>query len=80
MDWTIWEFLTVVIIAFAVVALAAGVFSAYFGKGKNKGYGILLAVVGLIVGLLWLYLIAWSNIEPFCDVAHGMSSTTQSST
>ena len=69
MDWTIWEFLTVVIIAFAVVALAAGVFSAYFGKGKNKGYGILLAVVGLIVVLLWLFLFAWSNIEPFCDVA-----------
>lgn len=69
MDWTTWEFLTVVIIAFAAVALAAGVFSAYFGKGKNKGYGILLAAVGLIVGLLWLYLIAWSNIEPFCDVA-----------
>ncbi len=69
MDWTIWEFITVVIIAFAVVAIAAGAFSAYFGKGKNKAYGVVLAIVGLIVGLAWLYLIAWSDIEPYCCVA-----------
>lgn len=69
MDWTIWMFLTVIIIAFAVVALAAGIFSTFFGKGKNRAYGIALAVAGLVVGLVWLWLIAWSDIEPFCDVA-----------
>ncbi|KUE73409.1 hypothetical protein AUQ37_01845 [Candidatus Methanomethylophilus sp. 1R26] len=69
MDWTIWEFITVIVIAFAVVAIAAGIFSAYFGKGKNKAYGIILTLAGLIIGFAWLYMIAWSDVEPFCDVA-----------
>ncbi|MGI6009309.1 MAG: hypothetical protein ACOX8X_04195 [Methanomethylophilus sp.] len=69
MDWTIWEFITVIVIAFAVTAVAAGAFSAYFGRGKNKAYGVALALAGLIIGFAWLYLIAWSDISPFEEVA-----------
>lgn len=68
MDIISWDFLTLIIIVFSIVMLLAGLFSAYFGKGKNRAYGILVAVIGLVVGLIWLYLCKWSGIEPFCNV------------
>ncbi|AGI47047.1 hypothetical protein TALC_00032 [Thermoplasmatales archaeon BRNA1] len=61
-------FLTVVIITFGITMIAAGAFSAYFGKGKSKGFGLLVAAIGLIVLIFWLYLTVWSDITPFCDV------------
>jgi hypothetical protein len=64
----IWNFLTVVILVFALVMVVAGIFSAYFGAGKNRAYGGILFAVGLIVGVVWVYLIAFSGIEPFCNV------------
>ena len=30
---------------------------------------IILTLAGLIIGFAWLYMIAWSDVEPFCDVA-----------
>ena len=68
MDWTIWMFLTVVFVVFGIAMIALGIFSAYFGKGKNRNYGLLLAVVGIIVLVAWLWLTIWSDIEPFCCV------------
>ena len=68
MDWTIWMFLTVVFVVFGIAMIALGIFSAYFGKGKNRNYGLLLAVVGAIVLFAWLWLTIWSDIEPFCCV------------
>lgn len=47
------EFLTVVILVFALFMLLAGVFTAYFGSGKSRMIGVVLLVIGLVVGLVW---------------------------
>ena len=65
----IWSFLTIIIFVFALVMMIAGIFSAYFGAGKNRAYGGVLVVVGLAVFAVWTYLVAFSDIQPFCDVA-----------
>ncbi|HIH00871.1 TPA: hypothetical protein HA259_02115 [Thermoplasmata archaeon] len=48
------EFLTVVILVFALFMLLAGVFTAYFGSGKSRMIGVVLLVIGLIVGIIWV--------------------------
>ncbi|MCL2032255.1 MAG: hypothetical protein FWG96_03180 [Methanomassiliicoccaceae archaeon] len=68
MEFEIWNFLTVIILVFALVMVIAGIFSAYFGAGKNRAYGGIICAVGLIVGVVWAYLVAFSDIEPFCSV------------
>ena len=47
------EFLTVVILVFALFMLLAGVFTAYFGSGKSRMIGVVLLVIGLVVGVMW---------------------------
>ena len=68
MDFDIWSVLTIVLFTFALVMMIAGLFSAYFGAGKSRMYGGILFAVGLIVCLVWAYLVGFSTIEPFCDV------------
>ncbi|MCJ2533401.1 MAG: hypothetical protein LN411_05735 [Candidatus Thermoplasmatota archaeon] len=48
------QFLTVVILVFALFMLLAGVFTAYFGSGKSRMIGAALLVIGLVVGVLWI--------------------------
>ena len=48
------EFLTVIILVFALFMLLAGVFTAYFGSGKSRMIGVALLVIGLIVGIIWV--------------------------
>ncbi len=67
MEWM--DFLTVAIIAFAIVIILAGLFTAYFGTGKSRSAGFIMLVVGLIVGGLWAYLCGWSDVEAFADIA-----------
>lgn len=50
------EFLTVLILVFALFMLLAGVFTAYFGSGKSRMIGVALLVVGLVVGIVWVAL------------------------
>ncbi|MBN1109568.1 MAG: hypothetical protein JXA45_02285 [Methanomassiliicoccales archaeon] len=50
------DFLTVLLLTFSLIMLLAGVFTAYFGSGKSRMIGVVLLVVGLIVGLVWVYL------------------------
>ncbi|MBO4797522.1 MAG: hypothetical protein J5494_01940 [Candidatus Methanomethylophilaceae archaeon] len=61
-------FITLIIIAFAVVMIVAGLFAAILGSGKSRAYGGIMLVAGLIVGIVWFYLTGWSDIEPFCGV------------
>ncbi|MDR0334982.1 MAG: hypothetical protein LBH69_03760 [Methanomassiliicoccaceae archaeon] len=63
------DFLTILVFAFAIVMLVAGVFTAYFGSGKSRRVGVALLAIGLIVGAVWAYLVGWSDIELFSDVA-----------
>ncbi len=50
----LWEFLTVLILVFALFMLLAGIFTAYFGSGKSRMIGIALLVIGVIIGVLWV--------------------------
>lgn len=50
------EFLTVLILVFALFMLLAGIFTAYFGSGKSRMIGVVLLVIGLVVGLIWVVL------------------------
>jgi hypothetical protein len=47
------EFLTVIILVFALFMLLAGIFTAYFGSGKSRMIGVVLLIIGLVVGLIW---------------------------
>jgi len=69
MDIISYEFLTVIIFVFALVMMIAGIFSAYFGAGKNRAYGGIIFAVGFIVAVIWAYLVGYSSKEPFCSVA-----------
>ncbi len=55
-------FLTVVILVFALFMLLAGIFTAYFGSGKSRMIGVVLLVVGLLVGIIWVVLGAFSDV------------------
>ncbi len=68
MDWDIMSFLTIVVFVFALVMMIAGIFSAYFGSGKSRTYGLIMLAAGLVVFAIWAYLIGWSNIEMFADI------------
>ena len=61
--------MTIIIFVFALIMMIAGIFSAYFGAGKNRAYGGVMFAVGLVVCVVWAYLVGFSTIEPFCDVA-----------
>lgn len=63
------SFLTLVVFAFAFIMLVAGVFAAGFGSGKSRACGVIMAIVGLLVGVVWAYLVGFSDISPFCEVA-----------
>ncbi|MGQ9587159.1 MAG: hypothetical protein ACUVT7_02085 [Thermoplasmata archaeon] len=56
------EFLTVLILVFALFMLLAGIFTAYFGSGKSRMIGVALLVIGLAVGIVWV-LLGYGTIE-----------------
>lgn len=55
------DFLTVILLAFAIVMVLAGIFTAYFGNGKSRIAGVLMLVVGLLVGGIWIFLCSGDN-------------------
>ena len=61
------EFLTVLLMVFALVMVLAGVFTAYFGSGKSRMIGVILLVLGLVVGILWS-LLTWDPVMNVIDV------------
>ena len=52
----IWQFLTILLLVFALFLILAGIFTAYFGSGKSRTIGVGLLVGGLVVGVLVAYL------------------------
>ena len=68
MEFTLMAFLTLVVFAFALVMLVAGIFSAYFGSGKSRSAGACMAVLGLVIGIIWAYLLADGSISVFDEV------------
>lgn len=67
MDLDIWNFLTIVLLVFALCILIAGIFTAYFGAGKSRKIGAGLLVLGIVIGILWVYLAGIANIIPGGD-------------
>jgi len=47
------DFVTILLLTFALFLVITGAFTAYFGSGKSRKIGAGLLVGGLIVGLIW---------------------------
>lgn len=61
-------FLSMLMLVFAVASIIAGVFTAYFGSGKSRAVGAILIVIGLVVGVLFLWfagILAFMGVAPF---------------
>ncbi|NLI73193.1 MAG: hypothetical protein GX369_00255 [Euryarchaeota archaeon] len=50
------EFITVMLLTLGLFLLLAGIFTAYFGSGKSRIIGVVLLIVGLLVGIIWVYM------------------------
>jgi hypothetical protein len=57
-----WEFITIVVMVFALFMVLAGAFTAYFGSGRSRAIGAALLIIGLIVGIVWVYLGGFTDI------------------
>ena len=51
------EFLTILAVMFSLVMILAGLFTSYFGSGKSRRVGLGLVGIGLVIGLVWAYLL-----------------------
>ena len=48
-------FLSMLTLVFAIASIIAGIFTAYFGSGKSRAVGAVLIIIGLLVGVVFLY-------------------------
>lgn len=62
------DFVSLIVVAFGIVMLIAGILAAAFGTGKAKGYGGLMAVIGIVLLGVWIWLCGYSDIEIFSNV------------
>lgn len=58
--------LSMLMLVFAVASVLAGIFTAYFGSGKSRAIGAILVIIGLIVGILFLWFVY--VLEPILGV------------
>ena len=65
MALAIWsmDFVSLIVVAFGIVMLLAGILAAAFGNGKAKGFGGVMAVVGVALIGIWIWLCGYSDIE-----------------
>ena len=54
--WEPMNFLTLLLLVFSLLLFIAGVFTAYFGSGKSRKIGAGLLVLGLIIGIIIVYI------------------------
>jgi multisubunit Na+/H+ antiporter MnhE subunit len=73
--WDPMNFLTVLLLVFSLLLFIAGVFTAYFGSGKSRKIGAGLLVVGLIIGIVIVYL--FSSYGPMNDTVNVMDVIVQ---
>jgi hypothetical protein len=55
MEGLIQYFLGMLMLIFAIASIIAGIFTAYFGSGKSRAVGAILVLIGLVVGVLFLW-------------------------
>ncbi len=60
----IYQFLTVLLITLGLGLLLAGLFTAYFGRGKSRMIGVVLAVLGILFGAV-TYVLHWMEMAGF---------------
>lgn len=73
--WAPENFVTVLLLVFSLLLFIAGVFTAYFGSGKSRKIGAGLLVVGLIIGIVIVYL--FSSYGPMNDTVNVMDVIVQ---
>ena len=49
------QFLSMLTLVFAIASIIAGIFTAYFGSGKSRIVGAILIIIGLLVGVIFLW-------------------------
>jgi hypothetical protein len=62
------DFVSLIVVAFAIVMLLTGILAAAFGAGKAKICGGVMAVVGVALVGIWIWLCGYSDIQPFTSV------------
>ena len=55
MEGLVQYFLGMLMLVFAVASIIAGIFTAYFGSGKSRIVGAILIIIGLVVGIMFLW-------------------------
>ncbi len=48
-------FMSMLTLVFAIASIVAGIFTAYFGSGKSRAVGAILIIIGLLVGVIFLW-------------------------
>ena len=61
------DFVTVAILAFAIMMVLAGLFTSYFGSGKSRTAGFIMLIVGIAVGVLWVFLCNGFGSDPIIE-------------
>jgi hypothetical protein len=67
------DFLTVLLLTFGLFMILAGAFTAYFGSGKSRMIGVVLLIVGLVVGLLWIWMTMYGGPQ-YVKLTESLSS------
>ena len=47
--------ISMLMLTFAIASIIAGIFTAYFGSGKSRAVGGILIIIGLIIGVIFLW-------------------------
>jgi hypothetical protein len=55
MEGLVQYFLSMMTLVFAIASIIAGIFTAYFGSGKSRAVGAILVIIGLLVGIIFLW-------------------------
>ena len=61
-------FLSMLMLAFAIASMVAGLFTACFGSGKSKAVGAILIIMGILVFILFLWGAGVLNIGTVPDI------------
>lgn len=52
LSMTLGVFIAIMLLIMGLALLILGIFAAYFGSGKVRAFGLVLAVVGIIIGVI----------------------------
>jgi hypothetical protein len=55
MEGLVQYFLSMMTLVFAIASVIAGIFTAYFGSGKSRAVGGILIIIGVLVGIVFIW-------------------------